>query len=283
MALTVDRRYRSEHTHRRLSMQSDWQAELRLSFPRLSSPFDAAVVFGYGPVLQGDILDSGKLNTYGRINALAAGMLYRTFKIRTIIPTGGRTGGVDKPSEAELIARYLQRWFNIPESVFVLEENATNTILNLVYTANIIDKDPEVYNNLLFVAMGFHLTRIEDICSVLGLKGRLMAAEHVVKIRSARHERLLRDLLDPKRDEYARILADQERWLYGLRKVPEYFLPQLAMLENPARLRRALRAERFQAFLRKQGITDVDAQALDNLRDWLRSMPRRVFPSPVGS
>lgn len=257
-------------------MRSDWQDRLHLLFPDLPSQFDAAIVFGYGPVLQGITPGSGKLNVCGRLNALAAGMLYRTYEIKTIIPTGGKTGGVDKPSEAELIAQYLQRQFSIPEFAFVLEENATNTILNVVYAANIIDEAPDAYDDLLFVAMGFHLERIRDICSVVGLQGHFIAAEQVVRCRSRHHEKFLLGFLDPEREEYAGILTDQARWLYGLRQVPEYFLPQLAELHNPVRLRQALKAERFQGFLQGHGITDVDALSFDDLRLWLRSILRKI-------
>ena len=62
--------------------------------------FDALIVFGYGRVQPRSAPSSGKLNLYGRLNALAAGMIFQACEIRRIIPTGGRTGGDDRPSEA---------------------------------------------------------------------------------------------------------------------------------------------------------------------------------------
>jgi len=214
---------------------------------------------------------------FGRINALAAGMLYKEYIVRTIIPTGGKTGGVDKPSEASLMAQIMASRFGIVAPAFVLEENATNTILNLVYIANIIDQSPKQYENLLFVAMGFHLARIKEICSLLKLDGLFFAAEAVVGTRSGCHHKLLLNLIDPSKETYANLLLEGERWYYGLREVPEYWLPQIAMVENPTRLRRVLQTDRIQPFLHSHGMTDVQSVSFDNLRAWLSSIPRK-FP-----
>ena len=124
--------------------------------------------------------------------------------------------------------------------------------------------------------MGFHLPRIGEICSLVGLGGTLVAAEEVVGARSARHRRLLERLLRPENESYARMLADQERGFRGLRELPEYWLPPMAGIESPARLRRILAAERIQPFLRHHGI-DAGATAPDTLRAWLRSIDRQ-FP-----
>lgn len=238
--------------------------------------FDALIVFGYGPVAPSGIPGSGKLPLYGRINALAAGLLYKSCNIGILIPTGGKTGGIDKPSEADLIAQYLKSRFGISESVFILEDQATNTILNVVNVANIVDKLLYQNKRLAFLAMGFHIQRIQEICSLIGLQGFYFSAETIVSMRSSHHKKLLIDLLTPVNSNYANVLADQERWHRGLIEIPEYWLPQASMVENSTRLRKILQTDRIQAFLHSAGITDIDSYPIEDLRTWLKSIPRKL-------
>jgi len=200
--------------------------------------FDAIIAFGYGPVQPGATPNSSRLNVYGRINAIATGLLYQSYNIGKIIPTGGKTGGLDKPSEAALIARLIQSKFAIPKSAFILEEAAVDTIFNIVQIANIIDQSPQPYQNLLFVALGCHLPRIQELCSLVGLtaefseiccscNGYFIAAESVLELRSERHKRFLVKFLQPENASYAKLLADQERAIRGIREIPEYWLPPM--------------------------------------------------------
>lgn len=239
--------------------------------------FDAAVVFGYGPVLSGIVPGTGKLNIFGQTSALAAGLLYQACTIRTIIPTGARTGGLDKPSEAELIAQVLIGKFDIPRSVVTLEEEATNTIRNVVCVANMIDTSPQTYSKLLFVGMGFHLRRIRYICRLVGLEGQTVAAEAIVSIRTARHRDLFREILSPEDKKYAAVLADQERLLWCLRHLPNYWLPEMVIIENPARLSRILHLRACRSYLRSNGI-ELDTTPILDLRNYLRSLPRYIPP-----
>ena len=241
-----------------------------------SKHFEALIVFGYGPVLPTKCRSiSGKLNEYGRITALGAGMLYEKHHPQFIIPTGGKTGGLDKPSEAELIVQIIRSRFDIPESVFIVEDKATNTIQNIIYSANIIDRLGLDSQSLLFIAMGFHIQRIKEICAIVGLDGRFVAAEKVVERRSQMHRKLLSKLLSPERERFAKTLAEQERWLRGLREIPEYWLPEMAKVENNDRLMKIVRVERIQPFLQLHGI-DPDHTPPNELRVWLRKMPRKL-------
>jgi uncharacterized SAM-binding protein YcdF (DUF218 family) len=242
-------------------------------FTRHECRFDAIIVFGYGPVLPGPLEGTGRLNLFGHINSLSAGMLYDTWEIRTIIPTGGETGGSDKPSEAYLIAQLLRSRFDIPLSAFVLEEKATDTITNLVHVANIIDKEPEAYGRLIFVGLGYHLPRIREISSLVGLGGHFVAAESILSTRSEHHRKFLLDLLSPERESYAKILADQETWLAWLTEMPGLWLREMAAIDSPIRLRKILETERIQPYLYAQGI-DAKSESLESLRSWLSSIPR---------
>lgn len=237
--------------------------------------FDTIVVPGYGPVLPGRTPGSGSLTIYGRINSLAAAMICRSYSPHNVIVSGARTGGNDKPSEAQLMAQCIQRYAELMDSAFTVEEQATNTILNFIYTANIIDESRRGYGALLVVAMGFHLTRIREICSLVKITAHFVAAEEIVSLRSLRHRQLLRELLDPTRVDYAKTLRDQESFLRALREIPEYWLPQVAELRNPDRLRAVLTTTRIQPFLREQNI-EADSMPIDVLKERLRAIPRKL-------
>lgn len=238
--------------------------------------FDAIVAFGYGPVELGDKPGLGKLNLYGRINAIATGMLYQSFQVKTIIPTGGKTGGIDKSSEAKLIAHLLQSKFGIPESVFILEEEATDTIFNIIHIANIIDQTPWLYQSLLFVALGCHLPRIREICALIGLNGSFIAAETVLAIRSKPHQHLLLEVFQPANANYTNLIESQARGSRGLKELPEYWLPPLVSLSNSDRLRKILEKPSIQSFLQSQEI-DIFSESIDNVRKKL-SLITRKFP-----
>ena len=238
--------------------------------------FDALIVFGYGPVRPSSTPGCGTLNLYGRINAIAAGVLFRTCEVRTIIPTGGRTGGPDRPSEAALISRILQTKFGVPEHLILPEGQSLDTLFNVAHVANLIDRSPVMWRALGFVAMGCHLPRIREICSLIGLDGEFIPAEDVVRKRSARYDLLLQKLLRPEIDGYARMIEDQRRGFRGLREMPEYWLPPMSVIESFDRLQHVLKAERVQPFLQRHGI-DLDSASAEELRAWLGSIPRQ-FP-----
>lgn len=238
--------------------------------------FDAVIAFGYGPVRTGRKPNSYQLNVYGKINAIATGLLYQNLTIKKIIPTGGKTGGWHKSSEAELIARLIQSKFHTPKSAFILEEESMDTIFNLVYVANIIDQFSQGYDNLLFVALGFHLPRIQEICSIVGLDGTFIAAEDVVKLRSDRHERFLGQLLSSDSSTYREIIAVQERGMRGVREIPEYWLPPMAELTNLDRIRRILELKSTQLFIDNYPI-NMQGKTAEYFRAKLRLIPRQ-FP-----
>lgn len=239
--------------------------------------FDALIVFGYGPVQPGAAYGAGKLNVYGRLNALAAGMLFSAGEVGAMIPTGGRTGGDHLPSEAALIARLLHTRFAVPEVRILREEQSTDTLTNLAHVANLSDARSDPWSRLGFVAVGLHLPRIREICALVGLDGTFIAAEDVVRGRSARHERLLGEILQPSNESYSRMQEDQARGLRGLHQMPAYWLPPMAVIESPVRLRKILQAERIETFLQQCGM-DVGSATHGQLRAWLGSL-QREFPS----
>lgn len=239
--------------------------------------FDAIVAFGYGPVQVGAKPGLYQLNGYGRINAIATGMLYQSLNIKKIIATGGKTGGSDKPSEAALMAHLIPAKFDIPASIFILEEEAMDTIFNLIHVANIIDQIPERYQNILFLAMGFHLPRIQEICYLLKLNGSYIAAENIVQLRSKHHQNLLKKLLHPDNHSHTMMLNSQERGMRGIKELPEYWIPPLGTLKNSQRLRAILAAQHIQHFLQNYHINLMTIPD-EQLHTKIRLIPRK-FPN----
>ncbi len=230
------------------------------------------VVFGYGPV---EANKNCNLNIYGRLNALAAGILYQRGEVERIILTGGHTGGAALPSEAEAMKRYLMRNFDIPEEVLVLENQATDTITNFVFVANILD-GLEAQNNLIFLALGFHLPRIRYLADLFDLKGGFIAAEETVQERSAHHKKLLRDLLSGENETHLELLTAQARALRGLREIPEYWLPPTVHLDSESRLESIMCLDQVQTFLRSRGLNPTTPTDFKTI---LSSM-MRCFPEP---
>jgi len=196
---------------------------------------DTLVVFGYGPVEPGR-----RLNVYARLAALAAGTLLESGAAKRLLITGGRTGGDALPSEAALMASYLAHCFRVVPEQVVLEERAADTLDNVVLSANLLDAERggggRADERLGFLALRMHGPRVLYLADLVGLTGEFTPLERPVAARSARHRRLLEGLT--RTTSYARLAASQVRAMRGLRELPEFWLPPLGRLENPARLRR---------------------------------------------
>ena len=235
--------------------------------------FDVEIVFGYGPVLPGrdHSTSSGRLNTFGHLNAIAAGMLYQIYQIKRIIPTGGKTGGSERQSEAELIANIIQKRFNVSRSIITLEERSKNTIQNLVYVVNILDGFGRGVDKIFFVGMGFHLPQIQEICTLVGLEGKFVAAGDIVCTRSDHHLRMVLDLLNPELVTMIEEAKHQKRMLHKLRFLPELWLPEIAKVSNPKRLLTISREERVQRFIQEND-KEVRFEDLEEFRNWMLSI-----------
>lgn len=225
---------------------------------------DTLLVLGYGPVRAG-----GRLNIYARLAALAAGTLLASGAAKRLLITGGRSGGAALPSEAALMAASLSRQFRTLQGQIVLEEEAADTLDNVVLSANLLDAEGRAGERLGFLALRMHGPRVRYLAGLVGLKGSLIALERVVAARSARHRRLLEEL--SKTPGYAQLAASQVRAMRGLAELPEFWLPPLGRLVNPARLRHL---REHPATARLDLPTDPDA-----FRNVLLSLPRR-FPEP---
>ena len=173
------------------------------------------MVYGSGPQNTDELTSVGKLNTE------AAAKFFQQEGERIIV-TGGRSGK-SSFTEAELMKKHLLSK-NIPEECIILEEKAANTVENVVFVANIVDR-MEI-NCLIHVAPKFHMPRIKELNSLIGLDE---ISEYQIS------EKLLGEnypLVKATR-ERARILAgNEQRWMRGLQEIPEYWLPQTAKIES---------------------------------------------------
>ncbi len=85
----------------------------------------------------------------------------------TVVVTGGM--GDDEPfSEASCMADYLVEG-GFPREQILLEENATNTLENLLFSARLLQKQDISTENLLVVSNGAHLARVKMLARRIGL------------------------------------------------------------------------------------------------------------------
>jgi hypothetical protein len=237
---------------------------------------DTLVVFGYGPVLPGD-----RLPPWATLNAHAAATWWhgspRSSACRIVI-TGGRTGGAAAASEAALMAGVLRR-LGVPAAALLLEEQATDTLYNLVHVTNLLDARGLATGAVTFLALRTHLRRIRAIADWIGLAGSVAAAEAILLGRSAKYRRVLEARLRPDDAAYRALLVANRRALRGMRELPLYGLVPLAHLASDVRLARAIAAPWLGAFWQAAGI-DVTRDPIRAIRSWLLGQPR-PFPEPA--
>ena len=145
--------------------------------------FDAAIVYGEGPVTEVYKKERGDTISYrleGYLNACAAGHLYKEGKIGKIIVTGGKTGLQDSPYEGEIMAQILEEEFNVPKDDIIIEDTASNTIENAVYTIDMIDENLEKYKNLVSIATEHHLERTEELNNLLGINAKHLGTKEIL-------------------------------------------------------------------------------------------------------
>ncbi len=224
---------------------------------------ETLVVLGYGPVEAG-----AGLNVYARLAALAAGTLLERGEVRQLLLTGGKTGGDDLPSEAALMSAYLTRHVGLASPNVLLEEHARDTLENIVFSANLLDESG-FGGTLGFLALQMHLPRVRYLADLVGLAGETFALKPIIAARSARHKALLERL--KQTPSYAHLAASQVRAMRGLKTLPEFWLPPLARLESPARLRRV----QSHPAVRKLGLPED----VTDFQNALRATPRR-YPEP---
>lgn len=186
------------------------------------------VLYGCGPQ------NSDKLTPVGKFVTEAAAKLFHqsSGKIK-IISTGGKTGQ-SSFSEAQVMTKELIR-LGVPKKCIVLEPNATNTIENLVFVANIVDMIN--LDHLIHVTTNIHMPQVKELCKLTGLEkiSSYTTADEIIK-----HE------ID---DARAKNIG---RWMRGLREIPLYWLPQITKIENIKRWKHIICQPRVRDFLKEK-------------------------------
>ena len=188
----------------------------------------AIVVFGCGPQNSNELTPVGKL-----VIEATAKFFCQSSEEMMIIPTGGKTGQ-SLFSEAEVMEEELIR-LGVPKKRIVLEPNATNTIENLAFVANVVDKMGLDY--LIHITNRVHMPQVKELCKLIELEkiSSYEIADEIIKceIEDVRAENI-------------------DRWMRGLREIPLYWLPQIAQIENPKRWKYILCQPRIRDFLKER-------------------------------
>jgi len=93
--------------------------------------------------------------------------LYKDNKVQYIIVSGGKGHANDKLSEAEGMKNYLIEQ-GVNETHIVLEQHATNTYENLLFTKSIIDKLQ--FQSVIIVSHSYHAYRTNKMAHYLNYK-----------------------------------------------------------------------------------------------------------------
>ncbi|MCK5044335.1 YdcF family protein [Candidatus Parcubacteria bacterium] len=187
------------------------------------------IVYGCGPQ------DSDRLTSVGKLVTEAAARVFCQFpQEMIIISTGGKTGK-SLLSEAEVMKKELIK-LGVPKKCVIMEPNATNTIENIAFVANIVDELG--LDDLIHITNRVHMSQVKELCMLIGLEkiSSYEIADEIIK-----HE------IEDSRS------TNTDRWMRGLREVPLYWLPQIAnIIENPERWKCILRQPRLKDFLKEQ-------------------------------
>jgi len=265
------------------------------------------LVFGQGPVIdrvsrlraeEAKTPPGGEdINFWSQTAAHAAATLYHKDTLKNIVILGGKTGGEQYRSEAELIGEYITEQ-NVPDHVLRLETASRNTIENIVNFLN--QEYPHDNPNVRIGILGGHhhigrvllLMQVFHIPFVAAFSAeevmRSVAYEtHDVELLAEMERRLdinASSHTSPKRGDQTAYYARQkglERqsiydrhkyeniWKRAMLEMPEFWISYLAELEDASRIRRILEAARIEGF----GI-DLAADTDERLREKLAAVPK---------
>ncbi|MFQ6083630.1 MAG: YdcF family protein [Candidatus Aminicenantia bacterium] len=224
------------------------------------------VVYGHGPQ------DSEELTPMEKLNIEAAAKLFPQLdqeKVKVIL-TGGHTGK-SYLAEAEVMQKQLILK-GIPKECIILEDKATNTIENVVFVTNIAERVDIDY--FIHLSIRHHLPRIKEICSLIGTDtlSEYKASEEIL----GENHQLVKDT-----KEAVKVWAvNKERWIRGLKEIPEYWLPQAMQIENVKRCRCILSHERIRGWLKNNfSISDVKSlsdKEIAKIREKIKRVKRIV-------
>lgn len=154
---------------------------------------DYLLVFGQGPVLDESTKlkpEAGKTGVqetaiaWMKNSARAAGELYLEGATKKIILTGGKTGGSEYKSEAELMRDILVNEYHVPPDDIILEDKATNTLQNIPLSLKKIDEltPSSVRPRIGLLGADFHIPRIRILADLFGIsEHKSFSAEQIFR------------------------------------------------------------------------------------------------------
>lgn len=227
------------------------------------------LIFGQGPVIDKEtrtVPQVGRstpgnedVNLWSKNLARAASELYKRGQIPQIIVMGGKTGGVEYKSEAELIKEYLDVE-GVPENVIATEEESLDTIANLINMINMKDaQSTQGQEKYQILGSPYHISRIQILMQLFRIPfSHVFASDEVLRFvargnkvdSSSWDTNLLTEIdarLDPnsnlyyqkqqgleKRDYVDRLIFD-DILIRELLEYPESWLGRVADITNSTR------------------------------------------------
>ncbi len=139
--------------------------------------FNIAVILGgsWEPRKEGERLE---LSVNSKLRTLAGGVLASEGKVSEIIFTGGKTAGVENPSEAQAMADFLKLNFPNLKVPVELDSESFDTIENAKFVKKIVDKVDLA--KVLVVTNDFHLARTLAIFDHVGMSVDAISAESIL-------------------------------------------------------------------------------------------------------
>ncbi|HMS22902.1 MAG TPA: YdcF family protein [Candidatus Levybacteria bacterium] len=174
--------------------------------------FEDLIVFGQGPVIGRDSRtkpmpgsrEVEDINIWGKTVARAAAELKVAGTIGRIIISGGKTGGEDFVSEAELMRNVIfSEYPNIKPEDILVETTATNTLENFAYTINKLDNEKSTNpkgtsRRTAFLGSDYHISRIKHLAVLYGFsEPQVFSAEAIFKVIAERtHDLAMQDEIE---------------------------------------------------------------------------------------
>lgn len=162
------------------------------------------------------------LSMEAKMTALAAGELYKCGSTNMLIFSGGKTAGPEYPSEAEAMADYCRKRYDILPEAIIIEDVSFDTIANARMVRDILRKNG--WKSPFLISRNYHLDRAWEIFFREGVAAIALSAETIIEHRSLRHSLLAN--------------AYRSSFYYRLVRVKEFILRFQLAIDPDAKLQR---------------------------------------------
>lgn len=278
------------------------------------------LIFGLGPVIDinsreqaaqaGISAGNEDINLWSKTAALAASELIKRGQAKEAIIMGGRTGGFEFQSEAELISGSMQK-LGISEELIKREDSSTNTITNIVNFLNMyVDVTNAPNRSFGIVAANYHLPRVKLLMDLFGVPYEAaFSNEEVIRFMAREGEGWNQQTLNELEQRLDMNAASRTAWsgkdlelnpgYYGkqlgteqksihrrgqeedvftraLLEMPEYWIVYVGLLNNESRIRGILEKQDTQVLKDRFGV-DL-SEDISSIKANLIAIPR-IIPS----